>query len=87
MLRAAIERDRLLELLRRHGLLRLRVDVHPPDVVRQQVLRGPTEGYRNHPQLDRFRATDDPVVAVSWAADSDWLSCAVATDVSATSWM
>lgn len=31
----------------------------------QKVLRGLTEGYRNHPQLDRFRATDDPVVAVA----------------------
>lgn len=31
----------------------------------QKVLRGLTEGYRNHPQLVRFRATDDPVVAVA----------------------
>ncbi|KQY57249.1 MULTISPECIES: pyrimidine dimer DNA glycosylase/endonuclease V [unclassified Nocardioides] len=31
----------------------------------QKVLRGLTEGYRNHPQLTRFRATDDPVAAVA----------------------
>jgi hypothetical protein len=27
----------------------------------QQVLRGATKGYRNHPQLLRFKAADDPV--------------------------
>jgi dipeptidyl aminopeptidase/acylaminoacyl peptidase len=32
------------------------------------------------PPARRIRLSDDPVVAVSWAADSDWLSCAVATD-------
>lgn len=31
----------------------------------QKVLRGLTDGYRNHPQLTRFRATDDPVAAVA----------------------
>lgn len=31
----------------------------------QKVLRGLTKGYTNHPQLDRFRATPDPVVAVA----------------------
>lgn len=31
----------------------------------QKVLRGLTEGYRNHPQLVRFRATEDPVQAVA----------------------
>ncbi|QIX28383.1 DNA lyase [Nocardioides sp. JQ2195] len=31
----------------------------------QKVLRGLTQGYRNHPQLVRFRATDDPVTAVA----------------------
>lgn len=31
----------------------------------QKVLRGLTEGYRNHPQLSRFRAVDDPVRAVA----------------------
>ncbi|WP_462418765.1 pyrimidine dimer DNA glycosylase/endonuclease V [Kytococcus sp. Marseille-QA3725] len=30
----------------------------------QKVLRGLTRGYRNHPQLERFREADDPVVAV-----------------------
>lgn len=31
----------------------------------QKVLRGLTKGYTQHPQLVRFRATDDPVVAVA----------------------
>lgn len=30
----------------------------------QAVLRGRTRGYRNHPQLDRFRRARDPVAAV-----------------------
>lgn len=30
----------------------------------QKVLDGKTTGYRNHPQLQRFRATDDPLAAV-----------------------
>lgn len=30
----------------------------------QKVLRGLTRGYRNHPQLDRFRSCPDPVGAV-----------------------
>ena len=30
----------------------------------QKVLRGLTEGYRNHPQLVRFRELDDPVLGV-----------------------
>ncbi|MCS5714073.1 prolyl oligopeptidase family serine peptidase [Herbiconiux sp. CPCC 205716] len=28
----------------------------------------------------RIRFTDDPVISVSWSADSAWLACAVATD-------
>ena len=31
----------------------------------QKVLRGLTTGYTRHPQLERFRATDDPVVALA----------------------
>lgn len=31
----------------------------------QKVLRGLTTGYRNHPQLERFRALDDPVAGVA----------------------
>lgn len=31
----------------------------------QKVLRGLTKGYTQHPQLVRFRAMDDPVVAVA----------------------
>lgn len=27
----------------------------------RKVLQGETRGYRNHPQLDRFRSQDDPV--------------------------
>ena len=30
----------------------------------QAVLAGRTKGYRNHPQLDRFRTADDPVATV-----------------------
>jgi hypothetical protein len=31
----------------------------------QNVLRGNTKGYKNHPQLNRFKATDNPVAAIS----------------------
>ena len=31
----------------------------------QKVLQGDTKGYRNHPQLDRFKAQRDPVAAVA----------------------
>lgn len=31
----------------------------------QQVLRGCTRGYRNHPQLIRFRAQADPLAAIT----------------------
>ncbi|GMA20117.1 pyrimidine dimer DNA glycosylase/endonuclease V [Arsenicicoccus piscis] len=31
----------------------------------QKVLRGATRGYRNHPQLTRFRELDDPVLGVA----------------------
>ncbi|MEL4357601.1 MULTISPECIES: pyrimidine dimer DNA glycosylase/endonuclease V [unclassified Luteococcus] len=35
----------------------------------QKVLAGRTVGYRNHPQLDRFRATADPHAAIAaWLA-------------------
>lgn len=30
----------------------------------QKVLLGETKGYRNHPQLDRFRAQPDPVASI-----------------------
>lgn len=30
----------------------------------QKVLAGETKGYRNHPQLQRFRATADPMAAI-----------------------
>jgi hypothetical protein len=30
----------------------------------QAVLRGATRGYRNHPQLERFRAQESPVEAI-----------------------
>src|SRR6185436_9900040 len=36
----------------------------------QAVLRGRTEGYRNHPQLQRFREQDSPVGAIA-----DYLRC------------
>jgi hypothetical protein len=31
----------------------------------QKVLRGKTKGYRNHPQLTRFRAQSKPVAAIA----------------------
>jgi hypothetical protein len=31
----------------------------------QAVLRGETRGYRNHPQLDRFKASASPLTAMS----------------------
>ncbi|HQT25728.1 MAG TPA: pyrimidine dimer DNA glycosylase/endonuclease V, partial [Burkholderiales bacterium] len=31
----------------------------------QAVLRGETQGYRNHPQLDRFRNAEAPLAAIS----------------------
>ena len=40
----------------------------------QAVLAGRTRGYRSHPQLERFRETADPVVAVAtylWALHSE----------------
>lgn len=30
----------------------------------QKVLQGETQGYRNHPQLDRFKNTRDPIAAI-----------------------
>jgi len=32
----------------------------------QKVLLGETKGYRHHPQLARFRQTDDPVATMGW---------------------
>ncbi|MBN1758733.1 MAG: hypothetical protein JW863_10465, partial [Chitinispirillaceae bacterium] len=32
----------------------------------RKVLAGETKGYRNHPQLERFKATRNPVKSVSW---------------------
>ena len=31
----------------------------------QKVLKGETRGYRNHPQLDRFKSQANPVAAIS----------------------
>jgi hypothetical protein len=30
----------------------------------QKVLRGRTNGYRNHPQLERFKRSEDPLAAI-----------------------
>jgi hypothetical protein len=35
----------------------------------QAVLRGATTGYRHHPQLDRFRARPEPLVAIATYLD------------------
>jgi hypothetical protein len=32
----------------------------------QKVLQGRTKGYRHHPQLDRFKATPNPVASIGW---------------------
>ncbi len=31
----------------------------------QNVLRGQTKGYKNHPQLNRFKTSEDPILAIS----------------------
>ncbi|MGH1537621.1 MAG: pyrimidine dimer DNA glycosylase/endonuclease V [Gammaproteobacteria bacterium] len=30
----------------------------------QKVLKGQTRGYKNHPQLDRFKSKRDPIAAI-----------------------
>ena len=39
----------------------------------QKVLQGGTRGYRNHPQLQRFRLQSDPVAAVAGYLSEVWL--------------
>lgn len=42
----------------------------------QKVLLGLTKGYRNHPQLNRFRATPDPILAIgSYLAEVEKEAC------------
>jgi dipeptidyl aminopeptidase/acylaminoacyl peptidase len=48
-----------------------------PEVWVQDV---PSPGAVDLPPARRVSFTDDPVVSVSWSADSAWLACAVATD-------
>jgi hypothetical protein len=36
----------------------------------QKVLEGRTKGYRRHPQLDRFRASPDPLAAIGYYLSS-----------------
>jgi len=36
----------------------------------QKVLLGKTKGYKNHPQLNRFKSADDPEIAIA-----DYLRC------------
>jgi len=50
---AHLDRKRLLAVWR-EGLLA------------QKVLMGETRGYKNHPQLDRFKAQNDPVAAIGY---------------------
>ncbi len=33
-------------------------------IMARNVLTGKTEGYKNHPQLERFKKQDDPVIAI-----------------------
>ena len=46
--------------LDRYGLLGLWREA----LLAQKVLEGRTRGYRNHPQLERFRATEDPLLYI-----------------------
>ncbi|MCS5736019.1 S9 family peptidase [Herbiconiux daphne] len=48
-----------------------------PEVWVQDV---PAPGSTSVPDAYRVTFTDDPVISVSWSADSAWLACAVATD-------
>ena len=50
------------EYLDRMGLLA----VWREGLLARKVLLGKTKGYRNHPQLYRFKATKNPVASVSW---------------------
>lgn len=36
----------------------------------QKVLLGRTKGYKNHPQLERFKASDDPIGAIAYYLDA-----------------
>lgn len=35
------------------------------DLLARAVLRGDTKGYRHHPQLERFKATPEPMQAIA----------------------
>jgi hypothetical protein len=48
-------------LLDRAGLVALWREA----LLAQKVLLGATKGYRHHPQLDRFRACSDPLLAIA----------------------
>ncbi len=38
----------------------------------RKVLQGETKGYRNHPQLERFKAADEPVAALDGYLFTIW---------------
>lgn len=38
----------------------------------QNVLLGKTKGYKNHPQLDRFKKTDFPIPYIGWYLSILW---------------
>ena len=50
------------QYLDRQGLLA----VWREGLLAQAVLRGQTKGYKNHPQLDRFKAHSDPQQAIAF---------------------
>ncbi|MBN2502688.1 MAG: DNA lyase [Anaerolineales bacterium] len=50
------------QYLDRQGLLA----VWREGLLAQAVLRGQTKGYKNHPQLDRFKAHSDPQQAIAY---------------------
>lgn len=39
----------------------------------QKVLKGQTRGYKNHPQLERFKAQENPVMAIANYLHFVWL--------------
>lgn len=38
----------------------------------KKVLQNKTKGYKQHPQLERFRNTKDPIAAISWYLLEVW---------------
>ena len=39
----------------------------------KNVLEGKTKGYKNHPQLDRFKTAQEPINAINFYLKAVWL--------------